>query len=330
MMKTETTLLLWAEPAAARSPAAGRPGQGHRGKIGQWVTGRRRAILGFLLIAILCFSLSMGYSEMVRPPLAQDDQLNQAAGRFATCMTDAGISASLTYLGDPPIVEVVAINPDSGRTVMWRQPGVPATIMQFVNNSFVIGPTTDQQMLFYFSFDPSPQLWIDSADRSADYRRCQEQTGYDADKAYRYATGRSPDSAQVNLLLKLYERAAENWIDCARTHGWTDVAADEVETGGYAVPVVDLPAWMSITQLTRLLQACSPDDTYSAPALQQWQASHDYDGSFPPDYVPAPMIRFSLDIGPLFLFGDHISQAMDQYWARHRYDLTVALAQAGG
>ena len=326
-MKTETSTLLLAGPGVDHGRAPGGQFSGPSVTFNGRVVGRLRTVLGILLVVSVCFGMSTGVTsgeKLTVPSVVQ--QLNQQAEVFADCMNQAGIPTEMTSASTGSVtIMMVSISVNLGDLILWRQiDGSMTQISAIGPDDLSTDPPSEQELRFSYGFNTEAQLWVNGTDRTADYLACQRQTGYTEGNVTR--TLMPSLLSRLQAYFQLYKNSNEQWYNCVRDSGWTDVTLGEYSSSpGYVVPAVYMPVSMSPSQLRSVLHSCPAENSQDDSALTQWRNSHNNDGTFPPGYLPDPLINFTMDIGPVFFHGDFFPPALDAYWARQRAVLVTVL-----
>jgi hypothetical protein len=145
----------------------------------------------------------------------------------------------------------------------------------------------------FLSNGPAPGLFYDGVDRSADYNRCLDESGYDEDAVMAYLIDLETQSQNNTRQM----RANNQWADCARDNGFPNIADTSLDVLGAFIGTgaVELPVSMTTEQLKQLLQACPLVDWSMRDRLNDWLFAQDWKvdtADYPDWYIPDPMIGF--------------------------------------
>lgn len=95
------------------------------------------------------------------------------------------------------------------------------------------------------------KLALNGVDRSVDYQRCHDQSGYDEAAALGQQLG--PDSTAMARMME----ASLSWARCARSAGWPQVADPVMPSvGSDWPPMVLLPVTITADQVRELVRVC--------------------------------------------------------------------------
>jgi hypothetical protein len=179
----------------------------------------------------------------------------KTADAFYSCL----VAAELPFEAYPQDDGQVYVNWTQDRKIVFRDGSVDAAMVESNGG-------TDEEALREFANGEGYGLLVDGVDRSEDYIRCRDESGYFEPVLDEVALREERDRFNQLSVDATYPFAV-----CARENGYPDVADPAVIVDptlemadplgmGEMVPGVELPLTMSEDDLRALLAACRPYD----------------------------------------------------------------------
>jgi hypothetical protein len=216
------------------------------------------AVLAGALVIAGCAEDSEDVVSLTRgKPASSKSEQRLGAEALYSCLVDAGLPAALYPVED---------GDDSDAQVGWE--GDHLIMARVPDQGIEINGEISMAEQEAFMTQPEDQfgLTIDGEDRTKDFQRCHEQSGYSPPEW-------NSDPAQEAKTRQQIAEVTNDWIACARKNGHEgleDVAAGEA--GGERWPEVILPLSTTADELRALLDAC--------PNFDQEQAERMMDPAF--------------------------------------------------
>ncbi|MDR1294292.1 MAG: hypothetical protein LBK59_04960 [Bifidobacteriaceae bacterium] len=204
-------------------------------------------------------------------PVYSDQRASAEA--LHACLTDADLPATLSTLGTSG--DQASIAWEDGHSVIWRVPDAGAGYPWTATSGEVRAEVQE-------AFEAAATdygLTVDGVDHSGDFERCWVESGYTQPEA-------DADPAEELTQKQAQAEATNEWVACARNHGYPDLAdVTAVADGWMTQPVAVLPWDITARALRTLLEACPSFD------IEEATDAFDPDTpSLPGDFVP-PMIQ---------------------------------------
>jgi hypothetical protein len=175
-----------------------------------------------------------------------------AAEAFYDCLTYSGLPASIvaTPDGQP---EVVIDAADS----RWRTPSGDYGVNMAMSS--------EDQATWLEETAGQFSLEIDGADKSAEFARCFNESGYTA-PSLEPETGNLLEASDAQLLVE----SSNEWAQCARDNGLSQVTDSRpvAETTDGTLLGIELPASVSLQQLEQVVTVCPVFDAAKQGRIQ--------------------------------------------------------------
>ena len=215
---------------------------------------------------------------------SRNPDVEAAARLYYDCMTDAGISVTMS------------VN-DQGRLTLVDF-GDAGWILERSEYKAGVGGTRDMgtdpefvKMAEAFLIQGGTGLIIDGVDHSEAFARCLDKSGYV-----------HPESSSLTGSIDAAEAAKQvqannQWTACARENGWPRIADSRMPTDltWSQWPTVVLPDSITEEQLRQLLKDCPPADGALQKRLHDWWDQNPKAIKDPEWYLPDPNISFDQD-----------------------------------
>ncbi|MDR0990123.1 MAG: hypothetical protein LBL92_01970 [Propionibacteriaceae bacterium] len=248
-----------------------------------------RSLAAAVSLVAVCALTACGSDDPVLPQtsegstsIASVDDLVAAATSLYDCLAAAdvpviyenGPDGQQTMVGFDPTVAVVWSMPDMG--VQWTdvtpENEINAVLARLDQQYSQATATAEPVASTALDFEPESILTVAGVDRSDVWQQCLADSGYDE-----MAVWDNYDNSDATVIAEeqLVVDATNQWAECAREHGFPEVADVQMSTSDQEYPAALLPASITADQLRQLLTDCPSFDPAVADANAALNESSD-------------------------------------------------------